>query len=260
MDLQLTDRVFLVTGGSRGIGRSIVLHLLAEGARVATCARHRDDLENLLASLPEETQTRLLFETCDVSDQETVRAFIWHIKGTFGRLDGVVANAGQGVSGRVLDTSVQDFLSQYEIKLSGILHVIHPALPLLRASDHGRIVIINSVTSGTPDPSMAAVSAARAAVTQVAKMLAHNLATDQICVNLINLGAIETDRQFYRYQSSGLSMTYDEWVELEMKRRGILFGRFGRPEDVAPQVPLLLSPLSSYITGSSIDIAGGISL
>ncbi len=195
-----------------------------------------------------------------MSDQESVRSFIWRIKGTFGRLDGVVANAGQGVSGRVLDTSVQDFLSQYEIKLSGILHVIHAALPDLRTSDHGRIVIINSVTSGTPDPSMAAVSSARAAVQQVAKMLAQDLAVDHICVNLINLGAIETDRQFYRYQSSGLSMPYDEWIELETKRRGILLGRFGKPEEIAPQVLLLLSPLASYITGSSIDIAGGISL
>ncbi len=195
-----------------------------------------------------------------MSDQESVRAFIWRIKGTFGRLDGVVANAGQGVSGRVLDTTVQDFLSQYEIKISGILHVIHAALPQLRESDSSRIVIINSVTSGTPDPSMAAVSAARAAVPQVAKMLAQDLAADQICVNLINLGAIETDRQYYRYQSSGLSLSYDEWVELETKRRGILLGRFGKPEEVAPQVLLLLSPLSSYITGSSIDIAGGMSM
>ena len=195
-----------------------------------------------------------------MSDQESVRSFIWRIKGTFGRLDGLVANAGQGVSGRVLDTSFQDFLSQYEIKLSGILHVIHAALPDLRTSDHGRIVIKNSVTSGTPDPSMAAVSAARAAVQQIAKMLAQDLAADQICVNLINLGAIETDRQYYRYQSSGLSLSYDEWVELETKRRGILLGRFGKPEEVAPQVLLLLSPLSSYITGSSIDIAGGMSM
>lgn len=258
MDLRLNNRVFLVTGGSRGIGKSIVTSLLEEGAYVATCSRHREDLESLRTSLSAEAQDRLLIETCDVSDKESVRILLLRIEEEFTRLDGVVANAGQGFSGRVLDTSLEDYLSQYEIKLSSVLHVIHAALPMIRKSDAGRIVIMNSVTAGAPDPSMAAVSAARAAVLQVAKMLAIDLAADRICVNLIHLGAIETERQFSRYQSIGLPLSYDEWSAQEARRRGILFGRFGKPEEIAPQVLLLLSPLSSYITGSSIDIAGGI--
>lgn len=258
MDLRLEGRVIFVTGGGRGIGRSIVEDLLKEGARVATCARNMPELELLRDSLPESLRSRLLIESCDVRNPETVRTAVDRTILLFGHLDGVVTNAGFGISGRVLDTPVQEWMSQYEMKLLSVLTVVQAAVPYLRQSDAGRIVIMNGVTANVPDREMAAVSASRAAVSQVAHMLAEDLATDGICVNAVNIGVIETSRQIDRYKTSGSVLAYADWAKKEAERRGIALGRFGRVEEVSPMVMLLLSPLSSYITGSSVDVAGGL--
>lgn len=258
MDLRLESRVIFVTGGSRGIGKSIVEDLLTEGACVATCARNRPELENLRNSLSESMRSRLFIQECDVRNQEAVCTAVNLTIEQFGRLDGIVTNAGFGTSGRVLETTVNDWMSQYELKLMSVLNVVHAALPALRQSDAGRVVIMNGITADKPDREMAAVSASRAAVSQVAKMLTADLAFDGICVNVINIGAIETNRQINRFERSASVLPYSDWAKQEAERRGILFGRFGRADEVSPIVLLLLSPLSSYITGSSIDVAGGV--
>lgn len=258
MDLQLAGRAYFVSGGSRGIGRAVVEALLEEGARVGTCARSRPGLEGLRADLPPARRDRLALWTCDVRDGQAVRAAVEGTAARFGRLDGVVASAGAGSSGGVLDTSDADWSAQFEGKRLGLLNVVRPALPALRRSDAGRVVAINGVTAARPDPDMAAVSAARAALRQVALLLARELAPDGICVNTVDLGAIETQRQHSRYARSGSALPYGAWAAAEAERRGIPFGRFGRPGEVAPAVLLLLSPLSSYITGATLDVAGGL--
>ena len=183
MNLSLEKRVYFITGGSRGIGKSIVTQLLKEGACVGTCSRNLEDLEEFHQSLSHEEHLRLCIHPCDVRDAAAVQSALDLTVEKFGRLDGVVTNAGSGISGRVLETSVPDYLSQYEMKLSSVLHVVHAALPAIRKSDAGRIVIINGVTADSPDPEMAAVSVARAGVKQLAKLLAQELAADRICVN-----------------------------------------------------------------------------
>lgn len=259
MELQLKDRVIYITGGSRGIGKSIVLDLLKEGACVGTCARNFSDLKSLRNSLSESMRSRLNIKECDVRDPEAVSAAVDCTVTQFGRLDGIVANAGFGISGRVLETSMNDWMSQYEIKMLSVLNVLQAAVPVLRQSDAGPVIIMNGVTANIPDCDMAAVSASRAAVKQVASMLASELAIYKICVNVVNIGAIATERQMDRYRRSCSSTTFSDWEKQEATRRGIAFGRFGRTEEVTPIVMLLLSPLSSYITSSSIDVAGGLS-
>lgn len=257
MNLRLGKCVILVTGGSRGIGRTIVEDLLKEGACVSTCARNMPELELLRDSLSESVRSRLIIQECDVRSPEAVRRVVDHTIQQFGRLDGVVTNAGSGISGRVLETPLDGWVSQYEIKLLSVINTIQAAVPYLRQAEAGRVVIMNGVTAYVPDREMAAVSASRAAVSQVAHMLAEDLAADGICVNAVNIGVIETSRQIDRYKISGSSLNYAAWAKKEAERRGIALGRFGRVEEVSPIVLLLLSPLSSYITGSSIDVAGG---
>jgi len=258
LDLKLEGRVVYVTGGSRGIGKAIVTTLLSEGAYVGTCARNRAELEQLRDSLPESVRSRLAIQECDVRNPEAVREAVANATEQFGRLDGIVANAGFGTTGRVLETPISEWMTQYEMKLLGVLNLVQAAAPALRQSDAGRVVIMNGVTARVPDSEMAAVSAARTAVSHTAYLLATEFASDGICVNVVNIGAIETNRQRARFERSGSSMTYSAWAKQEAERRGIILGRFGRTDEVAPLVMLLLSPLSSYITGSSIDIAGGL--
>lgn len=257
MDLKLGKKVYLVTGGSRGIGRAIVLCLLEEGACVATCARNEEELNQLFDLVPSRLQSNLLPLVADVLDSGQMEKVIVSIVTRFGKLNGIVANAGSGSSGGVLETSMEDWKSQYLIKVGGLLNTMKPAIDELMKAADPRIVIINGVTANFPDMDMAAVSASRAAVKQIANMFAKALAP-QICVNTINIGVIDTDRQFQKYKKCNSSLSYGEWKAQEALRREIPLGRMGTAEEVAPLAAVLLSPISSYITGTSIDISGGL--
>jgi NAD(P)-dependent dehydrogenase (short-subunit alcohol dehydrogenase family) len=256
MDLQLAGRAYYVTGGSRGVGRAIVELLLAEGAYVSTCARDIDALSLTRRELPSGQAERLLAQQADVRDRERMAALVADAVAAFGRLDGVVANAGAGVPGTVLGSPAALWHDQLRSKVHGVLNLVRPAVTWLAGSDAGRVVLINGVTARVPEPSMAAVSAARAAVLNLGRTLAVQLAP-RICVTVVNLGAILTARQHARFEASGSTLPFEDWCTREAHRRGVLLGRLGTPAEVAPMVALLLSPRASYITGISIDIAGG---
>lgn len=257
MDLGLDGRTFLVTGGTRGVGRAIIDLLLAEGASVATCARSPEACETLYETASPSTQRRLLIETCDVLDAVAMKNFVDGAVRHFGRLDGVVANAGEGAFGGIFETTPKQWQDQFSVKVDSVLNLVRPAVSELEHSDAPRIVIVNGITAHAPEPDLAAVSATRAAVASLARSLALELAPRRILVNCLNLGAISTDRQRARHAASGTSQAFAEWCVSEAARRGVPLGRLGAPHEVAPAAALMLSPLSSYITGTSLDISGG---
>ena len=254
MDLRLKDRVYIVTGGSSGIGRTIVEAVLAEGASVATCARSSERLRLLRQG---EHSDHLFVATVDVRDRAAMVTFVDDTAKRFGRLDGIVANAGAGMSGRIFDAAEEDWIEQISMKIQGVTNLVNPAIAHLQRSDAGRIVIMNGITAARPEPTMAVVSAARAAVANLARTLSLELAPYSIGVNVINPGAIATERQVVRYRESGSDLSYDAWCREEAVRRNIAFGRYGLPTEIAPFVALCLSPLASYLTGATIDVHGG---
>lgn len=257
MNLQMGGRVFVVTGGSRGIGRSIVETLLDEGAMVATCARSVDELSRLKADLAPAHADRLLVHVADVGDRHAMTDFINETVGCFGRLDGVVANAGAGISGRLLDASEHDWTSQISTKIMSVINLVKPSVGHIARSDAGRIVIMNSVTAKWPERGMAVVSAARAAVANLSHSLALDLVDVGTLVNVINIGVIDTDRQVARYKQSVTQLSYEAWRQEEAAKRHIALGRMGHPHEISPFVALCLSPLASFMTGATIDLHGG---
>jgi NAD(P)-dependent dehydrogenase (short-subunit alcohol dehydrogenase family) len=254
MDLGLRDRVIIVTGGSSGIGLATVDLLLREGAFVATCARGASDSAELKSRSGNE---RLLVTRADVRSRQDMERLVEETVARLGRLDGLVNNAGKGIAGRFGALTDADWKGEVEGKLFGIVNPTRAALPQLRNSDAARIVNISAVSARQPDPEMIAIGAARAAVSNLSRALASELAADGICVNTVTLGVFSTPRLEARYARSGSSEPLHSWSKAEARRRGALLGRPGEPDEAAAAIAFLVSPAASYITGANLDVAGG---
>ncbi len=264
MDLQLHNRVVVVTGGSSGVGRALVKDLLSAGARVATCARDVDRLRASTASLIEsdagDVADRLLATECDVRDADAVSSFIDATVDRFGAIDGLVNNAGQSLMKRFDETEDDEWLAEFELKFSGVLNPLKAARSHLGASDAGAVVNVNAVLARQPEPRLAATSAARAGLLNLTKTLSIDLAPEGIRVNSVLLGLIDTGqwRRRYEQRADDDHRTWEEWSGDLAADRGITLGRLGVATEVSFIAAMLVSPKASYVTGTSIDVAGGV--
>ncbi|MFE7954755.1 SDR family oxidoreductase [Streptomyces sp. NPDC057413] len=256
MDLGLADRTVLVTGGSSGVGLATVRALLDEGARVATCGRDADRLAKAAARLG--AGDRLLTGVCDVRDADAVTAFVEHAAHRFGRLDALVNNAGQSRMKRLDDTGADDWRDELELKFAGVLNPLTAARPHLRASDAASVVNVNAVLAKQPELRLITTSAARAGILNLSKSLATELAPEGIRVNSVCLGLIDTGQWTRRHAAADSGLSYEDWQAELAADRGIALGRLGRPEEVAYAIVTLLSPRASYITGTALDVCGGV--
>jgi NAD(P)-dependent dehydrogenase (short-subunit alcohol dehydrogenase family) len=177
----------------------------------------------------------------------------------FGALDGLVCNAGRSLMATLPDTSDEQVREEFELKIFGAWNVVRAARPHLAASDAASVVTVNAILAKQPEPRLAATSAARAALLNLTRSLSAELGPDGIRVNSVCLGLIDTGQWRRRYEAAGTPQSYEEWSAEIAADRGIALGRFGRAEEVAFPVVTLLSPLSGYCTGASIDVGGGVS-
>ncbi|MFG3368327.1 SDR family oxidoreductase [Streptomyces sp. NPDC090032] len=255
MDLGLADRTVLVTGGSSGVGLATVRALLDEGARVATCGRDADRLAKAAARLGSD---RLLTGVCDVRDATAVRDFVSHTADTFGGLDGLVNNAGQSRMKTLDESTADDWRDELELKFSGVLNPLHAARAHLAASGAASVVNVNAVLAKQPETRLITTSAARAGILNLSKSLATELAPEGIRVNSVCLGLVDTGQWTRRHAAAESGLSYEDWQAELAADRGIALGRLGRAEEVAYAIVALLSPRASYITGTSIDVCGGV--
>ncbi|RFU87224.1 short chain dehydrogenase [Streptomyces triticagri] len=255
MDLGLADRTVVVTGGSSGVGLATVRALLEEGARVATCGRDAERLAKATASLPAD---RLLTSVCDVRDADAVNAFVQQTADTFGGVDGLVNNAGQSRMKGLDAATADDWRDELELKFAGVLHPLHAARPHLKASDAAAVVNVNAVLAKQPETRLITTSAARAGILNLSKSLSTELAPEGIRVNSVCLGLVDTGQWTRRHAAAASGLDYADWQAELAADRGIALGRLGRAEEVAYAVVTLLSPRASYITGTGIDVCGGV--
>ncbi|MFJ8750239.1 SDR family oxidoreductase [Streptomyces sp. NPDC102441] len=257
MDLGLADRTIVVTGGSSGVGLATVRALLDEGARVATCGRDAGRLAEAAAGLGAGND-RLLTGVCDVRDADAVRGFVSRTTEEFGGIDGLVNNAGQSRMKGLDDSTAEDWRDELELKFAGVLNPLQAARPHLAASAAASVVNINAVLAKQPETRLITTSAARAGILNLSKSLSVELARDGIRVNSVCLGLVDTGQWTRRHAAADSGLSYEEWQSELAEDRGIALGRLGRAEEVAYAVVALLSPRASYITGTSIDVCGGV--
>jgi hypothetical protein len=257
VDLGLAGRRAVVTGGSKGLGKAIAAELLAEGAAVAICSRHADELEQAAAELRAATPAKHLFaQTCDVTDPAQVTDFIAAANADLGGLDILVNNAGGARPGRFATLNDDDWHDDIEVKLFSQIRCIRAALPHLRSSAAPRVININALYARYPDPAFLASSVNRASCLSLSKALSIELGAEGILVNSVNIGFVETPQWQNIHNKRAPEMPADEFFG-QLAKAEVPLGRFGRSDEVAGLVAFLASDRASYIAGASIDVGGG---
>jgi 3-oxoacyl-[acyl-carrier protein] reductase len=259
MDLGLTGRVAIVTGGSQGIGREIALTLAGEGANLVLCARRREPLDATAADV-EARGVQAATVQADVATQDGAAAVVAAAHERFDHVDILVNNAGKGSMKPLLELTDDDWHASLELNLMSAVRLSLACVPEMRERGWGRIVNISSRVAREPDPYFAPYAAAKAALINFSKSLANAFSGDGVLTNCIVPGLIRGEgvEQAASDSARATGKTVAEVYEATLRKRPIPAGRIGEPADVAGLVALLVSDRAAWITGSCFTIDGGI--
>jgi 3-oxoacyl-[acyl-carrier protein] reductase len=241
----LTNKVALVTGASRGLGKAIALALAAEGASVAAVARSEDALKDTIDAVRAAGGTAEPFAV-DVADSAAVDAAIEKIAARFGKIDILVNNAGVTRDGLLARMTTEAWDTVINTNLKGAFHLTRPVGRIMVKQRSGRIINISSVIGLMGNAGQANYAASKAGLIGFSKSVAREFASRGITCNVVCPGFIETD------------MTKDLSDDLKKKLlERIPLQRLGQPGDIAGVVAFLCSPAASYITGQIVTVDGG---
>lgn len=252
MDLQLSEKVAIVTGASRGIGRAIADILSAEGMQIVLVARSRAELEALAQSLPNPS----LVQVADLREPDSAAGVVAETVATFGKLDLLVNNAGATKRGDFLTLSDEEWTDGFALKFYAAMRLSRAAWTHLQASQ-GTIINIIGVGGRTGSAEFTIGGAVNAALMNFTKALADRGIKDGVRVNAINPGSIATERLQTRV--ANYAKANDISLEEASRRlpRAMNIARFGSPAEIARTVAFLASPQAAYIQGAIVDVDGG---
>ena len=258
MDLELKGRVAVVGGGSKGLGRACAQVLAEEGARVAICSRSKDDLEKAAQEMRDTTGADVLAFAGDLDRHDTIKALIAATVQRFGRLDIMVNNSGGPPLARAHNATEEQWATAVQRSLLFFARMSREALPHLKKSGAGRIINILAATVYNPIPNLALSGVTRLGVVAFAKSLADEVGRDGILINNVCPGSILTERMLSNVSSRAKELGISVDDALAQRAAETAVGRVGKPEEFASLVAFLASSRSSYITGTTMLVDGGL--
>ncbi len=257
MDTNLSGRVALITGGSLGLGKAMATAFYAEGAQVAIVARRPEPL----AAAVEEIQASgtggaIAAFVCDVTDADSLQQTHAAVVERFGNVDILVNNAGQSATGSFLNITDEMWQNDIDLKLMAAVRMSRLVWPQMQQQKWGRIINLLNVFAKTPEAKTAPTSVTRAAGMALTKVLSAEGAADNILVNAMLIGFIESDQIRRMHAAAGGDGTLQEYID-EFGAR-FPMGRIGQAQECANLALFLASEASSYITGCAINMDGGL--
>jgi 3-oxoacyl-[acyl-carrier protein] reductase len=258
MDLELTGKVAVVGGASKGLGRACAQVLAAEGAHVALCSRTRKDVEKAAQEIRDTAGTGVLPFAGDLDRAETIQDLVRATVDRFGRLDIVVANSGGPPLARAHNATEEQWGTAVQRSLLFFARMAREALPHLKKSGSGRIINILAATVYNPIPNLALSGVTRLGVVAFAKSLADEVGRDGILVNNVCPGSIMTERMLSNVTARAKELGVSVEEALAQRAAETAVGRVGKPEELAYLVAFLASGRSSYITGTTMLVDGGL--
>ncbi len=249
MNLFLENKVAIVTGASAGLGKAIALGLANEGVKVAISARNQDALKQTATEIESATKRGVLAVIGDMSKADSVNDLVDKVIAEFETVHILVNNVGQAARGLFTTIGTDIWQSSIEVNLMSAIHATKQVVPYMQRQKWGRIVNIAALSATEPNRELAASNVAKSGLLSFSKTLSRELAGDNILVNCVSPGLIESP-QNERYFSD---------AERKEAIGKIPLGRFGYPEEFADVVTFLCSERASYITGENLIVDGGLS-
>jgi NAD(P)-dependent dehydrogenase (short-subunit alcohol dehydrogenase family) len=253
MGNRLKDKVVVITGGTKGIGRGIAKMCASEGALVAISGRSVREGNQVVREIKEEYGSEALYVQTDISNNHDCKSLIQQTVERFGRIDGLVNNAGIFPRGDMLDTSEELFDAIFNVNIKGAFFCSQYAMEVMLNAGGGSIVHIGSTNAFMGQRDLAAYSCSKGALLTLSKHIAGNYTKHGIRSNWITVGWVASEGEVELHERMGISPN-----ELEtLGQRTIPSGRLQTPEDYGYGVVYLLSDESSQVTGTELTITGG---
>ncbi len=249
MDLNLHNKVAIVTGASAGLEKAIALSLAQEGAKVAISARRADVLEQTANDITSQTNQEVFTFAGDMTEASQIEHFVKEVVQKLGTVHILINNVGQATRGDLLSLEQEDWQKTLDINLLSAVQMTRKVIPLMQKQHWGRIINISALSGKEPSEDLIASNVVKTGLVSFSKTLARELAADNILVNCVSPGLIESP-QNDRYFSAS---------EREQAESKIPLGRFGQPEEFASIVTFLCSEQASYVTGINLLVDGGAS-
>ncbi|HBX53546.1 MAG: hypothetical protein A2275_07310 [Bacteroidetes bacterium RIFOXYA12_FULL_35_11] len=258
MDFKLKEKVAIIGGSSKGLGKACAISLAKEGVNIVLCANDTESLQKTKTEI-EAFGVRVLALNVDMSAETDNEQIIEQSIKMFGRIDILINNSGGPKPGKFIDLTLQDFDNAYNSVFKYNIRMIKACLPFMEKNNWGRIINITSLSVKEPSPSLLLSNVFRAATVSLAKSISKDLIGKGITINNICPGAFKTDRaiELLQQKANNMGISFDEAEQLAVNN--FPQKRYQKPEELGDLVCFLASEKASSLTGTTIQIDGGIS-